>query len=70
MLQAEFDDLAITNLLLRSVSKEGRWFPSPAKILNQVFPVGREFAVLNPVTGKGVRYTRREDKPVQWESLW
>jgi hypothetical protein len=69
-LQADFSDLAVTSLLLRKVFKQGHWFPSPAKIFNQVFPVGQECGVINPITGKGVRYIRRADKPVQWESLF
>jgi len=69
-LPADFSDLAVTSLLLRKVFKQGCWFPSPAKIFNHVFPVGKEFGVINPVTGKGVRYTRRESKPVEWQSLF
>jgi hypothetical protein len=68
-LQADFEDLAVTSLLLRGVFREGHWFPSPAKVFAEVFPVGEEKAVINPLTGKGVRYTRRDDHPVKWGSL-
>jgi hypothetical protein len=67
VLQADFEDLAITSLLLRSVAKEGRWFPSPKSVFKEVFPVGEDRGVINPLTGKGVRYIRRDDKPAQGE---
>jgi len=56
-LLADFENLAVTSLLLRGVFREGHWFPSPAKVLNQVFPAGKECGVINPLTGKGERYT-------------
>ena len=69
MIRADFEDLAVTSLLLRGVFREGRWFPSPAKIFGEVFPGGEERGVINPLTGKGVPYTRRDNQPVQWSSL-
>jgi hypothetical protein len=68
-LQASFEDLAATSLLLRGVFREGHWFPSPAKVFGAVFAVGEERALINPLSGKAVRYTRRDDQPVQWRSL-
>jgi hypothetical protein len=68
-LQAGFEDLAAASLLLRGVFQEGRWFPSPAKVFSQVFPAGKECGVINPLTGKGVRYTQRDDQPVHWSNL-
>jgi hypothetical protein len=62
MLQANFEDLAMTSLLLRGVFREGHWFPSPANVFNEIFPVGEERSVINPFTGKGVRYIRRQEK--------
>jgi hypothetical protein len=56
MIRANFEDLAATSLLLRGVFREGHWFPSPAKVFNQVFPAGKESGVINPLNGKGVRY--------------
>jgi hypothetical protein len=70
LLQADFSDLAVTSLLLRKVCRQGCWLPSPAKIFKQIFPVGNECSVINPITGKGVRYTRHESKPPEWASLF
>jgi hypothetical protein len=66
---ATFEDLAATALLMRGVFQEGRRFPSPTKIFNEAFPVGKDSGVINPITGKGVRYTRRDCKPEEWTSL-
>jgi hypothetical protein len=55
-LVAGFEDLAATSLLLRGVFQEGHRFPSPAKVFGEVFPSGKESGVINPLTGKGVRY--------------
>jgi len=68
-LQADFESLAATSLLLRGVFREGHWFPSPTKVFVQVFAIGEERAVINPLTGKGVRYTRRDAQTVQWSSV-
>jgi hypothetical protein len=57
IIQAEFEDLAATSLLLRGVFREGHWFPSPAKVFGEVFPAGKESGVISPLSGKGVRYT-------------
>jgi hypothetical protein len=69
LLQASFEDLAATSMLLRGVFREGHCFPSPAKVFDQVRSIGKESGVINPLNGKGVRYTRRDDQPVQWSSL-
>jgi hypothetical protein len=68
-LQAGFEDLAATSLLLRGVFQEGRRFPSPAKVFSEVFPAGKECGVINPLTGKGIRYTRRDKQRAQRGSL-
>lgn len=65
VLQAGFDDLAVTSLLLRSVFQQGSWFPPVAKIFNAAFHAGDERGVINPITGKGVRYTWRPDRTTQ-----
>jgi hypothetical protein len=65
-IQADFDDLAMTNLLVRGVFREGCWFPSAAKIFKNVFPVGEGRSVINPLNGKGVRYTHRANKLEPW----
>jgi hypothetical protein len=67
MIKADFDDLAMTSLLVRGVFREGCWFPSVAKIFNKVYPVGRERSVINPHNGKGVRYTHRANKLEPWD---
>jgi hypothetical protein len=61
-LRPNFGDLAATGMLLSGVFQEGRLFPSPTKIFNEVFQVGKEGGVINPLTGKGVRYTRRPEQ--------
>ncbi len=65
IIHADFDDLAITSLLVRKVFREGCWLPSPSKIFAQVFPGGPEHGVINPLTGKGVRYSQRTQKSNQ-----
>jgi|SRR5579862_3812617 len=67
MLLASFEDLAVTSLLVRRVFREGSWFPSPAKIYREIFPVGEARAVINPLTGKGVRYVRTAAKLQPWD---
>jgi|SRR5580658_474101 hypothetical protein len=69
MIQADFEDLAAASLLVRGVFREGHWCPSPAKVFGEAFTAGKECRVINPLTGKGVRYTRSDDQPVQWRSL-
>ena len=57
IIQADFEGLAVTSLLLRGVFREGHWFPSPAKVFNRVFPASQASGVINPLNGKGVRYS-------------
>jgi hypothetical protein len=66
-IRADFDDLAVTSLLVRKVFREGCWFPSPAKIFAQVFPSDLERGVINPLSGKGVRYRQRTQKSNQFD---
>jgi hypothetical protein len=70
LLEADFEDLAVTSSLLRGVFREGHRFPSVDKVFDRVFPVGTVFAVIHPLSGKGIRYTRQEERePVRWEPL-
>jgi hypothetical protein len=66
---ANFEDLAETGALLRGVFREGRYFPSVKKIFAEVFPNGREFSVVDPLTGKGRKYSPLRQAPVKYKSL-
>lgn len=65
---ATFEDFAATGLLLRKVFREGSRFPSAKKIFERLQPAGEEVSVLNPLTGKGVRY-QSPPKKMLWGSL-
>ena len=68
-LHADFTDFAAAGSLLRGVFREGHWFPPTRKIFNRVFPVGEESVLMHPLTGKGIRYTHRNEDPVRWIPL-
>jgi hypothetical protein len=69
MLKANFEDLAATSMLLRGVFREGHWFPSVKQVFSEIFRAGKELGVINPLTGRGVRYTRQDHEPVSWENV-
>ena len=54
-LQADFASLAATGALLR-VFREGCWFRSVQKIYEQISRAGDRATLLNPVTGKPMKY--------------
>lgn len=68
-LEANFEDFAATGLLLRRVFSEGGWFPSAVQLFNRISPVGERVSMMNPLTGKGVVYERKEQQRQQWESV-
>jgi hypothetical protein len=54
-----FEDLAVASLLLRGAFREGRTLPSVNKVFDECFKNGEVYGVLNPITGRGVRYEPR-----------
>jgi len=71
VLTANFSDLAMTALLVKSVFWEARWFPSPGKIFKQAFRAGQSWRVVHPLTGKGIKYSHDpEPAPEQWGRIF
>jgi hypothetical protein len=56
-IKATFEDLLVTILLGKKLFREGTWLPPGAQLLSKI-PTQSETGVINPLTGKGVRYRR------------
>lgn len=69
ILQARFEDFAAAYLLARKAFWEGQWFPSPRGVFEKISPAIQNAALMNPVTGKGIKYQRQEQSGMHWKTL-
>jgi len=69
MLQARFEDLAAAVLMARKAFWEGQRFPSPRGVFDKISPAIQNAALMNPVTGNGIRYTHQEKARMHWKTI-
>jgi hypothetical protein len=55
-IRADFLSFAAAGAALKGTFREGSWFPAPANIYEQISQLGARTSLLNPVTGKVLRF--------------
>ena len=57
-MRADFLSFAATGAALKGTFREGYWFPSAANIYEQIAQLGAKTSLLNPITGKALKFER------------
>ena len=55
-MRADFLSFAAAGAALKGIFREGYWFPAPANIYEQIAQLGTKSSLLNPITGKALRF--------------